>query len=1340
MGASMRSSSIAPPGRQPRQIGHYKVLHLLARGGMGDVYLARDTRLGRVVAVKRASLDLAERPEVRKQFLLEAQATAQLAHPNVVTIYDVGDDGGVPWAAYEYVEGRTLARRLRDGVPSRPEAMRIALDVAAALVAAHDKELIHRDLKPANIMIGRDGRTRVLDFGIARFFRRAEDADAPGGEAEASAEAFLGTPGYMSPEQWRHEDHIATDVWAFGLILCELFTGEPPLSGRSHVEILRMITTGEPIALPSAVQRLPRPLQEQIRACLQLEPEARPAMSSVLEALEELAERPQRDAPAPLPGDALAPLGAEDTDRLLGRERELAALDEALALRALCFVVGEPGAGKTSLVEAGLLPARRARGQRVVRCALGDRPLRDLASALVAEARGAADATRVERQEVTEVDPGGELPAERTVVDAIHGEPTRARHGGLLLDADDLGAHLRREPGVLALALETLASTWPEEGPRRGETETPRREVLLWIDGLERVVGDEDARTLLEALELATLGRDEGWRVVASVRADAFGALPLSPQGRRRAGLVQVEVPGPETLRAILRRSVASWGYEVDDAEALDALVAPLAQDPFGLLMLQALLAELWLRRDPSRRVVGTGEAAREGLARTAFARHADGVFDALSPTQREKARSWLVELGLPMSRQVLQLDAPDAEERAAVEALVKGRVLRPAGTEGALTLAHPALPRLWPRLARWIAEADADADLALELEDAARRWSERDRSEEALLTGGALERAVGLAERRALSPETLQFVLESEEQARRAARRRRWRRRGVVLGAVVAAAISGAVSLRYSERAEEARAAQQTAEESRAALLAQSAILELEAGRIRSARARARAALERHDTLSGRLAFERTRREPVRWRTRWAAIGYEVALDPERERAFVALQSGELAELDLLTAAERRVRVQDDQATCLSLEGDRLVVGGYDGTLSVLDPDALDEAASFRRTLPGPILRVVALADGRVAVALRNRGVLLVDPRGERADRALVPDLASVFGLAATANGRWLGVAGETGELHVVDLRTDRVASVVPLGDHGSAQAMATDGARFVLGTSSGTVLAVDWARRAVEAHELLDGRVRALTVDGERVLAADLNGGLAWLDLGTGASRRVADVPGGVVGLDAAGSRALLTGRDGAVLFDWTRRAPAASQPLEPIYGLAFDPAGRRVVASQGGSLVMRAREDGRLLRRARPSSTWPRSYARSPGRPPEIGSRSGSRPGAWSWPTPPTAPGAASSRPRPWARASPCSGRRMRSSSTRHRTGAWRCSAPRRCGRAARPAPPSRGSRRASRAWTAGPSSGDATVGCSRSARWRVTTKGEPSRSSSATASSTPCRPSPRTRWAA
>jgi serine/threonine protein kinase len=248
-------------------LGPYRIAGVLGEGGMGVVYRAKDTRLGRDVAIKVLTHVAIDDSERLQRFEQEARATGMLNHPNLLTIYDVGHDAGAPFIVSELLEGETLRDRLNRGPLPPRRAIDAALQVAQGLAAAHEKGVIHRDLKPENIFLGRDGRAKILDFGIAKL-------SAPSGEGAFQSAAtepgmVLGTVGYMSPEQVRGElVDTRSDIFSFGAILYEMLSGTRAFKRDSSIETLSAILKEDPADLTEKLPNVPPALERLVRRCL----------------------------------------------------------------------------------------------------------------------------------------------------------------------------------------------------------------------------------------------------------------------------------------------------------------------------------------------------------------------------------------------------------------------------------------------------------------------------------------------------------------------------------------------------------------------------------------------------------------------------------------------------------------------------------------------------------------------------------------------------------------------------------------------------------------------------------------------------------------------------------------------------------------------------------------------------------------------------------------------------------------------------------------------------------------------------------------------------------------
>src|SRR5450755_2089947 len=258
-------------------LGHYHILGKIGAGGMGEVYRARDSKLGREVALKVLPPDMARDPERLARFQREARAVAALNHPHIVTIYSVEELDGVHFLTMELVEGQSLDRRISEtGLPF-DQIVEIASALADSLAAAHEKGIVHRDLKPANVMVTGDGRVKVLDFGLAKDVSAEKSGDATLTSAgHTQAGMVMGTPAYMSPEQisGRVLDH-RTDIFSLGVLLHEMATGKRPFEGTSSAELVSSILRDTPPSVTDVRPDLPSDLARIVRRCLEKDPRHR---------------------------------------------------------------------------------------------------------------------------------------------------------------------------------------------------------------------------------------------------------------------------------------------------------------------------------------------------------------------------------------------------------------------------------------------------------------------------------------------------------------------------------------------------------------------------------------------------------------------------------------------------------------------------------------------------------------------------------------------------------------------------------------------------------------------------------------------------------------------------------------------------------------------------------------------------------------------------------------------------------------------------------------------------------------------------------------------------------
>ncbi len=741
------------------RLGPYEIQDLLGTGGMGEVYRARDPRLSREVAVKLITADGASSPERLSRFETEARAAAQLAHPNVVTVFDVGTHEGQPYLVLELLEGQTLREVLRGGAPPMRQSLTWALETARGLGAAHERGIIHRDLKPENIFLSEAGRVKVLDFGLAKLQETlagsSSDTSSPTATKDTSPGVILGTIGYMSPEQVKGEPAVArSDVFALGAVLYELLSGQRAFSGATSAEVLASILRDEPSSLMTLRPEIPASLESVVRRCLGKHPaerfssgnEVAAALETVLASFEPARSSGVKPPEPRGPYPGLSSFTEADAERFYGRESEIESLWEKLRQRPLLALIGPSGAGKTSFLRAGVLPSRPT-GWGAIVATPGAAPMRALAQALV-----------------------GALPS----------GPDTMRE---LLAFDDPEVALR------------VMKRWRQS----------HLECLVVVDQFEELftLNPPEVQQAFAAL-LGRLAKEGDMHVLLSLRDDFLIRChehePLAPVFQNLTPLLSL---GGEDLRRALVEPAKREEFEFEDESLVEEMLESVEGARGALPLLAFAVARLWEKRDREKKLLTRKAYEQVGGVAGALAQHAEQTLERIGlerePIVRELFRNlvtaqWtravadreqllsvvpdrdsatqvldeLISARLLTSYEVRDTDGPSSgshparvssgsasdhperasagaptshPERGSVERRAKDPLPQPSTpTTHRIEIVHESLLRAWPRLVRWQAQDEEGAVLRDQLKQAAHLWEEKSRSPDVLWTGTAFQ------------------------------------------------------------------------------------------------------------------------------------------------------------------------------------------------------------------------------------------------------------------------------------------------------------------------------------------------------------------------------------------------------------------------------------------------------------------------------------------------------------------------------------------------------------------------------------------------------------------------
>jgi serine/threonine protein kinase/formylglycine-generating enzyme required for sulfatase activity len=750
----------------PREFDGYRLLWTLSRGRRGTVYLGHDSVLDRPVTAY--FIDALDEP-AREQMLGEARAAAKLLHPNLVTVYRVGEVDGRLYLIAEYVRGQALSALARP-VPPR-QVLDIALNLASALALAHRRGVLHRGVRPRNIIVPAtgtgEGEVKLLNLGLAGLLDAAEldpptdpplatAAAAALGERDAAADLRTSTVSlaqrfgitpprdvellapvrlltapsqaaprppeavttFLAPEVQSGEPAtMRSDVYSLGAVLYDLLTAKAPAEGGDEAISVSKVA---PLADPR--------LAAIIARCLRRDPAERFASAEELyAALEQL--RPgsaSEQLPEGNPYRGLLPFEAEHRALFFGRRSEIGTLVERLRTEACVLLAAESGVGKSSLCRAGVLPLvseGALGGGRIYKIAVlvpGSRPLAALAGAL-------ATTLRINEAEISDL--------------------------------------LRSDPAGFGRGLHQLMVR--TQGERGG--------LLIFIDQMEELVTlapPEEARVVGEALG-SLLAKLPGLRLLLTARSDFLGRIATVPGiGEAVTRTLYILRPlGAEKIREAIVGPAHAKGVLFESQALVTSLVESTANTDGALPLLQFTLAELWEARD-GKCITATALKAIGGVT-GALARHADHVLGGLPDAQREAARRILLALvtleGTRARRTEAEVAGGEPAARVALETLVKGRLLVARDTpEGAAyEVAHEALIKGWDTLRRWLEEYAESRAARQRLEVAAAEWRRLGRVKEALWGARQLAEAA-ILDAVDIGPREAEFLAASRNRAQR--------------------------------------------------------------------------------------------------------------------------------------------------------------------------------------------------------------------------------------------------------------------------------------------------------------------------------------------------------------------------------------------------------------------------------------------------------------------------------------------------------------------------------------------------------------------------------------------
>lgn len=678
--------NLTPSQSGPRSLKGYRLGKQIGEGAYSVVYRATQPSVGREVAVKVIRRELANEPTFIRRFGAEAQLVARLQHPRIVPLYDFWREANNAFLVMPWLEGGSLAGRLRLGPIPLEDTVRIVTHVASGLQFAHSRGVIHRDIKPSNVLLDGDGNGYISDFGIALTELSAGADDEP----------LLSTrsPAYVAPESFSDSPvGPASDVYALAILTFEMLSGTVPWPESTLSSTLRHQRSGLP-PMQLANRDWSQAINEILSSAASPEPTLRPPSPS--EFAEMLAGIVSDDPPQPVttqdanPYRGLAAFEEPDAPLFFGREELIEEVVNKLSSEPLVLLVGPSGSGKSSLLRAGVIPVLRAAGRLPVVCVPSQDPIGSLAVAL---------------RSLSTI-PSGSIRADLEAGESL----------------TEIARSVAPEAEVV-VAVDQLEELFTASKP-------------------------DAAEQFLAVISTAVTVPGANVRVIAAIRADFFGHPLASPTMGQLAGPATVTI-GPmrsDQLAAAISEPARRSGVEIE--KALVAELAAETTGRAGTLpFMQFALTKAWEER--SGPTVTLSDYERLGGLTGTLVKSAEATYGRLEPAEQDAAGRLLprlVQFGDETTRRREEVGAAlslEGVEPRLIEALVEARLVTldrdQATREPTIELSHEALIEAWPRLARWVEESGTALRMAQRLRVDAAEWVADDRPPDLLYSGSRL-------------------------------------------------------------------------------------------------------------------------------------------------------------------------------------------------------------------------------------------------------------------------------------------------------------------------------------------------------------------------------------------------------------------------------------------------------------------------------------------------------------------------------------------------------------------------------------------------------------------------